>query len=203
LDTRPLDIKAYISSGVLKEYVTGTLGVIEKAGVEVMCDMHPEVREALNREEELMVNAAEEQTDAPPPEFKAGMWELLHNVNKEKQMDPNDLPFINRFTDHQRWLRFVEERIPARVNEDRIVDVLQHNEKITQALVISKTDFENEEHVHEIESFIILEGECECTIGDNVFRLGPGGFTDIPLHTPHTVRIISPHVVAILQRVVI
>jgi mannose-6-phosphate isomerase-like protein (cupin superfamily) len=198
-----VDIKAYINSGVLKEYVTGVLGVIEKAGVEVMCDMHPEVREALKREEDSMLHAAQEHADAPPPEFKAGMWELLRNVNKEKQMDPNDLPFINRFTDHNKWLRFVEGKIPEQVNEDRIVDVLQNNEKITQALVISKTDFENEEHVNELESFIILQGECECTIGDNVFRLGPGGFTDIPLHTPHTVRIISPHVVAILQRVAI
>jgi len=181
----------------------GMLTPDEMSGVEVMCDLHPEIKTELRRIEARLAKYAEEHSVDPPAELKDSIWATLQNVNKEKAMDPNDLPFINKFTDHTHWMDFVRSRIPKEVTEDRVITVLQHNSLVTQMLVISKTDFDNEEHEHEMESFVILEGECECTVGDNVFRLGPGGFTEIPLHTPHSVRMISPYVVAILQRVAI
>ncbi len=198
-----MDIKAYINSGILKQYALNVLSADERAEVEQMCTGYPEIKQALERIEDSLENLAQQNPVQPPPELKDTIWATLQNLNKEKEMDPNDLPFINRFTDHTKWLRFVQSKIPETVTEDRVVTVLQHNSLVTQALVISKTDFDNEEHEHEMESFVILEGECECTVGDNVFRLGPGGFTEIPLHTPHEVRMLTPYVVAILQRVAI
>ncbi len=198
-----MDIKAYINSGILKQYALDVLDSSARAEVENMCALHPEIKKELERIQDTLENFAIENPVAPPPELQNSIWATLQNLNKEKEMNPEDLPFINRFTDHNKWLRFVQSRIPAEITEDRIVDVLQHNSLVTQALVISKTDFENEEHEHEMESFVILEGRCECTVGDNVFELGPGGFAEMPLHTPHSVRMLTPYVVAILQRVAI
>jgi mannose-6-phosphate isomerase-like protein (cupin superfamily) len=97
----------------------------------------------------------------------------------------------------------VRPLIPPKIQEDRVVKVLRESDKIIQMLIVSKTDFDNEVHVGEHESFIILEGECECTIGDKVFRLKPGGFTEIPLYTDHDVRVLTPYVTAIVQRIAV
>jgi mannose-6-phosphate isomerase-like protein (cupin superfamily) len=198
-----MDIKAYINSGILQEYALNILSAQERSDVEYMCAAYPEIKKELERIEDSLENFARENSVQPPAELKDTIWATLQNLNKEKEMDPNDLPFINRFTDHTKWLRFVQSKLPESVTEDRIVTILTHNSLVTQALVISRTDFEPEEHENEMESFVILQGECECTVGDNVFRLGPGGFTEIPLHTPHSVKMLTPHVVAILQRVAI
>ena len=69
--------------------------------------------------------------------------------------------------------------------------------------MISRTDVDDEVHEHEQESFLVLEGECECHIGDTVYRLGPGGFIEIPLHLNHNVRVLSPYVVAVLQHIAV
>ena len=153
-----MDIKAYIDSGILKKYVLDILDSTERAGVESMCALYPELQQELQRIQHTLEEFATEHPVAPPAELQNSIWATLQNLNKEKEMDADNLPLINRFTDHNKWLRFVQSRIPAEITEDRIIDVLQHNDSITQALVISKTDFENEEHVKEMESFVILEG---------------------------------------------
>ena len=69
--------------------------------------------------------------------------------------------------------------------------------------MIGKTGVDDEVHVNEKESFLVLEGECECYVGDNVYRLGPGGFIEIPLHEHHNVKVISEYVVAVMQRIAV
>jgi len=93
--------------------------------------------------------------------------------------------------------------MPQELNRDCMLKTVRDYGGVKQVLFISKVDVEEEIHDHERESFIILEGECECHIGHDVIRLGPGGFVEIPMYTPHNVKVISPYVVAILQRVAI
>jgi mannose-6-phosphate isomerase-like protein (cupin superfamily) len=66
-------------------------------------------------------------------------------------------------------------------------------------LVISKIDVPEEEHDNYLESFFILKGRCECTIGENFYKLGAGDFIEIPLNTPHNIKLSTPVVVAVLQ----
>ncbi len=58
-----------------------------------------------------------------------------------------------------------------------------------------------ETHDNMLESFFVLEGSCNCTIGDSEISLSEGGFAEIPLNKPHfpTVTSTKP-VLAILQR---
>jgi mannose-6-phosphate isomerase-like protein (cupin superfamily) len=67
-------------------------------------------------------------------------------------------------------------------------------------LLVEQADYPDEVHDDLLECFIVLEGECECYIGDDVIHLGPGGFIDIPLYTHHDVKVIKGPVLAIVQR---
>ena len=48
-----------------------------------------------------------------------------------------------------------------------------------------------EVHTNELESFLILEGTCDITIGEEVHHLVTGDFISIPLHIGHSLIVTS------------
>jgi mannose-6-phosphate isomerase-like protein (cupin superfamily) len=117
----------------------------------------------------------------------------------EKTIDLNNLPPTGKYSNYESWLKAVEHLLPAEPFEDFFAYVLQHNDKISQTLVVTKLNVPDEIHEDVAESFFILKGSCTCTVGRDVFTLNEGDYLDIPLHTSHDIRIDSPYVVAILQ----
>ena len=49
-------------------------------------------------------------------------------------------------------------------------------------LVVSSTNFEDEVHDDEYESFLILKGSCKCTIGNSVQFMDESDYMAIPLN---------------------
>jgi len=62
-----LDIQAYISSGILEQYLLGDTTTAETADVERMAEQHPEVRAELDRIELALENYAVMYGTSPPP----------------------------------------------------------------------------------------------------------------------------------------
>jgi mannose-6-phosphate isomerase-like protein (cupin superfamily) len=198
-----VNIQEYIDSGILEQYCLCILTDDQVREVDAMRSEYPEIEAEVTEIESSLYGYVSAVAQKPSAELRHEIWSTLENLNKEREIDLSDLPVINKYTDHNAWLGIVKPFIPAHLEEDRIVRVLRETDDIVQMLLVSKTDFVNEVHVEEYESFIILEGECECTVGEKVFRLQAGGFTEIPLHTSHDVRILTPHVTAILQRIAV
>lgn len=198
-----MDIGAYIDSGILQEYALGILNDAQRAEVERVCATNPEIKMALRNIELGLQKLAEANTVWPGDELQDKIWATLENVNKEAQMDADSLPLINEFTNYKNWLCFVQDKLPKEHTEEQFMQVLQHNDHVTQILLSSKTDIPTETHEHVLESFVILEGRCECYVGNRTFQLGPGGFTEIPLHVPHSVKMLTPRVVAIVQHIAV
>lgn len=198
-----MNIREYIDSGILEEYCLCILDETQVQEVETLRNEYPEIESEIRGIEAALKGYVEAISERPPLQMQDEIWGTLQNLNKERNIDLKDLPVINKYSDHSTWLGIVKAFIPDQLEEDRMVHVLRNTDDIVQMLIISKTHFDNEVHVEEHESFMILEGECECTVGDHVFRLQPGGFTEIPLHTNHDVRILTPHVTAILQRIAV
>lgn len=198
-----MNVQEYIDTGILEQYCLCMLDGDELLEVEALRSQYPQISAEIRSIESSLEQHATKFAQEPPTELKEDIWGTLHNLNKERHMDLTDLPVINKFTDHKAWLGIVRPLIPPQLKEDRIVHMLRESDKVVQMLIVSKTHFDDEVHVKEHESFIILEGECECTVGDNVFRLRPGGYTEIPLHTSHDVRVLTPSVTAIVQRIAV
>ena len=198
------DISEYIESGVLEEYSLGLLPDSEKNKVDDLCREYPAIRTELAEIQQALSLYEAQLTSTPPAALETTIWNTLQNINKENHATLLDLPIINKYSDHNNWKRIVKPLVPAVVNkDDTITKVLRHDSGVTQVLMISSTDVPDEVHENEYESFMVLEGECDCHIGDNIITLGPGGFIDIPLHTHHEVRARSGHVIAIMQRIAI
>ncbi len=198
-----MNIEDYVNSGVLHEYCINTLSASERTEVERLCAQYPEVKEELLQMQRALEKFAESVGKKPAVEVQQTIWGTLENINKEKAGDLNDLPLINKYSNHNNWKRIVQPLMPAQIPEKRVMLPIRDANGVLQVLVISRTDVDDEVHEHERESFLVLEGECECHIGDDTFRLGPGGFLEIPLYKSHNVKVLSPYVVAVLQHVAV
>lgn len=198
-----MDTQAYIDSGILEEYFLGVLDEQRSEEVRQFCDQYPVLANALAAIEADFEQRSRANAITPPIHLQEQIWAKLENLNKEKAIDINDLPLINEYTDHKNWLSLIKPLVPSEITEDQTFLVLRDTPKIVQMFVISKTDIDDEVHDDLHESFIILEGECECTVGEDVFRLSAGGYASIPLHLPHSVKVLSPYVMAIMQRVAV
>ncbi len=194
-----MDIQAYIDSGILHDYAMDMLPDVARTDVERMCSLYPEINAELQSIRHAMENFATRTSVAPGAGLQESIWSTLDNINKERAADPDDLPVLNKYSDYHKWKQIVGSYMPQQIAQGIQVIPLRRKDDVAQMLIVSTVDVAEETHENEKECFLVLEGECECFVGKEVYRLGPGGFIDIPLHEPHNVKILSPHVVAVLQ----
>jgi mannose-6-phosphate isomerase-like protein (cupin superfamily) len=194
-----MQIQNFIQSGILEEYCLGLLSSEEQAFVIQMSMLYPEIKEELTQIELIMEKAALKLAVKPNPELKQTIFNSLTYAAVTNSIYLNNLPDIDSDTNYQDWLEVLAHLIPVEPLGDISFQLLRQDNRVTQTLVISRIDVPEEMHKDVIESFLILKGECECTVGDDVVSLGPGGFIEIPLFKDHDVKIISPYVVAVLQ----
>jgi mannose-6-phosphate isomerase-like protein (cupin superfamily) len=184
-----MNVQEYIVSGILQEYCLGLLSEKEKEVVERNCRQYPAIQAALD--------ACRRQ--APDPALKETIWNLVENVNREEK-GLEGLPVLNRFSERDTWLKMVQPFLPGKLEQDLFVRTIRDDAGCTQFVLWTKIDIPEEVHEDVQECFIVLDGKCECYVGDEVFRLSAGGFFEIPLHVPHRVKIISSDVLAVVQR---
>lgn len=201
-----MNIEAYINSGILEAYAMGLLSPQERGEVEDACSGNSLLMAELTSILRAMEQYAESHAADPAGHLQDTIWNAIENLGKEQLMNDHELPLINRFTNADNWLGKVRPFIPDYADipdGGRFVVMLTATGEVAQALVVSKMDFVEEVHTDTLESFVILEGACECYFGDKTFRMGKGDFTEVPLHTPHSVKILSPYIVAVIQRIAV
>ncbi|MGA0555009.1 anti-sigma factor [Larkinella sp. VNQ87] len=79
-----MNIQEYINSGILEEYVLGTVSPQEKREVECLSSIYPEIRQELDTLSAAMEEYAETLRREPPAEIKS--W-LLNELDFEKPQD--------------------------------------------------------------------------------------------------------------------
>lgn len=80
-----MDIKEYISSGVLELYVLGKLDAQESAAVELMAAQHPEIRAELDAIEQALEVYAQMHGQTPP---QGTLGEILNRVDQLRPAIP-------------------------------------------------------------------------------------------------------------------
>ncbi|GGI29123.1 cupin domain-containing protein [Pedobacter mendelii] len=192
-----------IESGLLELYVLNLLEVDEICEVEKLRLIYPEIKEEIDKIEIFLEKHAMENSLLTSSEIDRKMDSLFFEINKQLNLDLKNLPLIEANSNYKIWLNSLKELMPKDLIQDKFTHLLTSSEKTMQMLVISEIDIEEEIHENELESFLILEGTCVCTIDNEEFNMFPGDFMAIPLHKPHTVKITSPRVTAILQHLTV
>jgi len=193
-----MDIQAYINSGVLESYCLGLLDEEDEAYLIQMTMLYPEVKAELIAIELAMEKMADLSAVEPSPVVKQRFMAAI-GFDEASIINLNDLPVVTAGMPLQPWLKALDHLIPAEPTEDFICEVLRDDKVVRQMLVTSNTDVPEEDHGDFYESLFILKGRCECKVGDSFYKLGPGDFLEIPLHTPHDITLVTPYVTAVLQ----
>lgn len=80
-----MDIKEYISSGVIETYLLGIASPQEAAELESMRKQHPEIELAIHEAQETMEGFAMSHLETPPAKVKDNLWEELGLTEASKE----------------------------------------------------------------------------------------------------------------------
>jgi mannose-6-phosphate isomerase-like protein (cupin superfamily) len=194
-----MNIWEYIESGILVEYVMGWLSPDQQEAVYKTSLRHPEIARELRIIERHLEKLALQNAVEPEENVKIKILEALGFSTYLPILDLHNLPVISEEANHLQWLDALKHLIPEIPTENFTAIALRNDQHLTQTLVITKSDVPEETHGDLIESFFILKGGCICSVGKETHHLHAGSFLEIPLHTEHTIKIVTPYVVGILQ----
>ncbi len=194
-----MDVQAYILSGIIEDYCLGLLSAEDILQVEQNAALYPAVRLEIQAFRRVLEQYALPHAVPVPDALKDKVIGLINNLAKERS-GSTELPLINKYSHRESWLRMVTPMLPEAPPNGFFTMVLRNDERVFQTIIWSSHDIPDEVHTDTHESFIVLEGECECCLGDEIIRLGPGGFLEIPLHTHHSVKTFGKPVLAVVQR---
>ncbi|CAN5679516.1 hypothetical protein BH10BAC2_BH10BAC2_03100 [soil metagenome] len=195
-----MDIKTYISSGVLEDYCLGVLDDAESAKVEQMAAMHGEIKTKIAAFQRSLQQYAITIAKYPSAGLKNKLLATLDDLAKEYTLSLENLPLLSKHSDHKSWLKLVKTMLPPTLEEEVLIKILRNDHEALQCIIWLKKEYPDEVHDNLKESFIVLEGECECHIGGKIIKLGPGGYLDIPLFEHHDVVVTRGPVLAVIQR---
>ncbi len=110
--------------------------------------------------------------------------------NGEQPCFPPELTEQSTIADFSQWLNRADMTIPADL-KDLHAKIIGYTPTAITAVVWIKDMAPQEVHDNEYEKFLIVEGTCNITVGNNVYPLGPGDYFAIPLHQNHQVIVTS------------
>jgi mannose-6-phosphate isomerase-like protein (cupin superfamily) len=195
-------VTTYLESGKLEALCLGLLNEEESIEILMTSADHPAISKRIVEIENALQQACCMQ---PEQNSKTNIMTALNDISAEALISLQQLPLINRHSNATEWNNLVKDLQPL-VNEG---DVQLHPIKTT-ALVEMYVAWVNnslEEEGHDPddfeESFLILEGSCECNLDGTLFYLQAGDFFTIPPKKRHSITSTSSgtgYVKAILQR---
>lgn len=187
-------VKDYIESGILELYVMGNTTPEETAEVEQMMLLHREVSAEVEDISIALEQYAKANAIEPDPTLRPFVMATIDYIERLKKGEvPATPPMLHegsKVDDYRQWLTRPDLQLDEPL-EDAVARIIAHTPEALTAIVWLKYGAPPETHTAEQERFLIVEGTCEITIGDNTHSMAPGDTLIIPLHVSHHVRVTS------------
>lgn len=195
------NVQEYLQSDQLEQYCLGLLSPEGAEEVEQLAREHPTIRAEIDRLTQALADYAVDASITPNPDLKSRVMMTLSQLGEAPTFDLNALPLINAYSDADQWQRTVMDIHPPANYRNLFGHALRQDAEVEQFLIWVRQSINPEDHHDERESFLILEGRCECSIGGELVQLSAGDYLAVPVDLEHTVRVISDTPVkAIIQR---
>lgn len=150
-----MDVKDYISSGVLELYAMGALAPQEMKEVEAMCSSHSEVAQELKKVQDTLNDYAKAHNRNPGPEVRANLMNRITSSGENEKVvqmrSPHELTYkyliaaciasliISTFASvffYQKWSE----------SEDRYIVMMNEKNVLAQNLSVVKSDNDKMSH---------------------------------------------------------
>ena len=187
--------REFIASGILELYVLRLTSPEEDVEVAEMAGLYQEVERELLEIEVALHRYA--QSIARPTD-PTGATFIISILDYQKRLENGELFMIapelgehSTIADFKEWIDREDMVAPA-VFEGIFAKIITAVPKqIVTAIVWIKDMAPEEVHHDEFERFLILEGTCDISVGEDVYSLKRGDYFQIPLHKDHVVTITS------------
>ncbi len=156
--------------------------------------------QVLTEAEDALIAYVEAHSIAPPvflrDKIMAKISQLNSQVAKRQKLQLDNLPMLDDNTNWLDWEEVVAGIEPLTDFEDIYLHSIEANDKRELFVAWVKEMVPEEVHHDLLESFLILEGSCECHITNEkgetrIVRLGPGDHITMQLGETHDIIITS------------
>src|ERR1043166_4897283 len=107
-----MDMKEYMSSGIIEDYCLGVLSDDESRTVLEQSQLHPEIKQEIDAFMIALEKYALDASFNSVAHLKQQTMELLSNLELEENKNIEQLPLLNKYSDHKNWLHIVEPVLP-------------------------------------------------------------------------------------------
>ena len=198
-------IQNYINSGILELYVLGMTTDEENIEITKFAEENIQIKEEIDAISKALQITSEAFAPEISPASKAMVMATIDYTERLKNGEEYTIaPLLNKnstVADFQTWIN----RPNMQVSEDyETIDakIISASEEATTLIVWLKHGAPIEVHDKEYEHFLIVEGTCTITIGEEAHNLVAGNYLSIPLFIGHSVAVTSDNACKIiLQRV--
>lgn len=185
--------KNYIESGILEQYVLGHTSPDETREIELVAAADPAIRMEIEKISEALMAYAMDHAINPSPILKPLLLATIDYSERLKNGEPvTEPPALNEnsaIEDYAAWLN--RKDMTYQGTENIYAKIIGYTAEATTAIIWIKDYAPQEIHDHEIEKFLIVEGTCYITVGDEVNELSPGDYFAVPLYKTHMVKVTS------------
>ena len=182
---------------------------ILKENIKEWLQGEPIVDSDIELTEDALIRFAQEHAAPPSGSLRQNILAKLsrfNHANKNRSiLDLNNLPLLNEDSNWLDWEEAIKGIMPPENFGELHLHPLDSNDERQLFIAWVRSFIDEEVHHDLIESFVLLEGSCECHITDpdgstHVVRMGVGDFISMMPGQTHDVVITSPEPAkAILQ----
>jgi len=189
-----MELEEIKNSGILELYVLGDLSSEEIAELDQAFSNNLELKKEMFEIERAFEAYAQLNARDVDPTGRAMLGTTIKFVeriaNGELPTIPPSLSSESKIVDFKEWLDRDDLKEPE--SEDSMTaHIISATPERKTLIVWLKHGAPPEIHTHETEKFLIVEGTCDITIGNNVHSFKAGDFLEIPLFTSHHVKVTS------------
>ena len=141
-----MDSQSYIASGIIEDYCLGMLNDKENNAVEQYAQLHADVKQEIDAYMQALEQYALDNAVKPDEQLKTQIFQLIDNLEKEQEANPQHLPLLNKYSDLDNWLKIVEPLLPGQLEEDMFVKELRNEDGVSQIIIWTKVDYPDEVH---------------------------------------------------------
>jgi len=200
------DVSKFIESGILELYVLEQTSEEETLRVRYMAERYAEVRSEIEAISIALERYAFENAEEPQdPTIRIMLMATINYMERMRNGEqPSFPPLLHpgaKIEDYAQWLDREDMQL-APSFDGGYARIIGNAPGATTAIVWLQYGAPPETHTDKLESFLVVEGTCEITIGNEVHMMQPGDNLAIPLHISHHVRVTSEQPCkVILQRI--
>lgn len=176
---------------------------ITKAEIEKLLSDEPAIQPDMldiNQTEAALINFAKANAIVPPPTLRNSILGKINTLEAQKKeqrpLDAANLPMLDASANWLEWQSLVEGIEPPANFDNIYLHPLESNDRRELFVAWVKEMVDEEVHHDILESFILLEGTCECHITNEkgetrIVRMTQGDYISMQLGETHDVVITS------------